>query len=209
MARLRGVESRFRRLREAGIIDPDAFPRRRDGKLTQKAADRIETLYDRVGALIANPKRRPFHTYKPRKAGNLARAARAEGLEISRLKGVRGVPIPRPSGSRVERVRFRKDGSFRLDFREGAPVSRFVFIPADPAQLATRPREYGNAIVARYRPDAARVRTGPGFVNPEEHGEDLGDTLDRLTNEYRVDLVGPDAAWPQWLTGVELIDLSR
>lgn len=201
----RSVESHFRRLQRAKIIDPDQFPRRKDGKLTQGAARRIERLWDRVGPLIANPRFRPFHTYVPRrdKRLRLREAARNTGLDVAGLKGVRGIPIPVPAGTPVERVRFSRtrQGGFSLRFGEGSPVRSFRFLPTDIPRYLRDPAAYGRALATATRNQAVRIRTGAGFFDPLLHGMSLPEAYAFLAETY--------SDSDEWLTGLEVLELGE
>lgn len=199
----RGPSGHFRRLAKAGIIDPQAFARKRDGNLTKASERRIEKIWDRVGGLIANPEARPFHTYKPRaqKQFRLARAAGASGIsrDFGRIKGVRGIPIAIPKGVKVERVRFDKRVGFGLRMARGALIRSFRFVPFQKGRLIKNPREYARQLNARFAAaGAVRIRTGAGFYNPEEHGQTLGAALVALAESY------DDS--DEWLAGLEVVE---
>jgi hypothetical protein len=195
-ARQKRARAYVRRLVKAGIVDPKTFNRGPGGKLTRSGVERAELLWDRLAEVVGNPTERPFHIYRPRSKANLRKAEQAVGINVSRLKGVKGVPIPVPRNAKPERIRFTKHG-FSVHFQSG-PVRKVEKRAFDPERLIRDPAGIGRRLEQTVPEHAAIVvRTGAGIVSPLEHGETLDQTLTRLTTRY--------GNWRQFLSGVEII----
>lgn len=197
----RSPSGHFKKLRDAGVIDPNDFTRKRDGSLTKASARRIEKIWDSVGAIIANPVARPFHTYKPRKetAKRLRRAALEAGIDpaLARVRGVKGVPILGPRGT--TRVQFPKAGGISFRLKRGSGIRRSTFRPIDAHRLVKSPKAYAATIERRLKASQAwRIRTGAGWYSP---GGDLAAALAYLAEAY------DDAS--EWIAGVEIVDFEE
>ena len=175
------------------------------------------TIYDRLGGLISNPVDRPFHTYKPRKRANLLRAEKVAGVQVSRLKGVRGIPLIVKQGGKKPRVRLMKD-AIAIEYDGKGLVGRTLAIDFDQKRLASDPERYLNELARKYKITRESIelggvslRTGSaslGLAGLE--GDTFADTVMGLMARYpRISNASPDRTpYNEWLIGVTITKLN-